>query len=428
MSGGKGGSKTIHTEKTSIAEPIAYYKSQTGVYPNNAEIWWSYRRPLEIGSDKPPKNYLEVFDPSLRFQVSLGNSPAPKGHYILKAFQQDRSSVSGVQGLEVKSAYGFRPSAVAFYTGRAWYAGVNTAGYNTKIYFTQIIERDEQLQECYQTEDPTAESLHDLLPTDGGVVVIPELTEVYNLVPLGNSLFVFAKNGVWEISGSIAGYGFKADDYAVHKISGVSCLSNMSFVLVEGVPFWWNRTGIYTLQNQNNQYNVASLTDDTIKTYFSNIPSSSKFYAKGAYDSILRRIQWLYRTEDVDVPQDNYVYDTILNFDLRTGAFYEYKTADTSRIKIIGIFDIQGLATSEEDYEVYVNDDQVLVGTDEVHTKIAETSPVDAKFKYIVNVVEEDVSDLPVPPPGPTPRTFDVYVNDDPVQVGSDLVQYTEIV
>ena len=259
-SGSKKGGGDIPSEGTGLAEPIAYYKLKTGKYPSNGQIWWAYRRPLEVGTDSPPKTYIEVFDPSLRFQITLGNSPAPKGHYVLDAFHQDRSGRSGVAGIDVKSSRSARPSACAFLAGRVFYAGVNVAGWNTKIYFTQVLERPEQVQECYQTLDPTNEDVRDLLPTDGGVIVVPEVSEVYHLQTMGHQLYVFGRNGVWQIGGS-EGIGFRANDYSVQKISGTPAISNLSFVDVEGSPVWWNRSGIYTVRSdQLGNSQVVSLT------------------------------------------------------------------------------------------------------------------------------------------------------------------------
>src|SRR5690606_24686859 len=128
------------------------------------------------------KQYLEVFDPGMRHQMTFGNSLAPKGHFLLKAFHQDRSSVSSVSNLAIQSAGGNRPTAVAFYAGRVFYSGPFTSGYNTKIYFTQILERPEQVNRCYQELDPTSEDIRDLLASDGGVIVIPEVTQVIHMV------------------------------------------------------------------------------------------------------------------------------------------------------------------------------------------------------------------------------------------------------
>jgi len=49
---------------------------------------------------------------------------------------------------------------------------------------------------CYQVNDPTSDQLFDLLPTDGGVIVIQGCGSIYKLFPLQNALLVFAANGV----------------------------------------------------------------------------------------------------------------------------------------------------------------------------------------------------------------------------------------
>src|SRR5690606_24777063 len=120
--------------------PITYYRQVVGKYPSNAQTWWSLKRPPEVGTDRPPKTYLEVFDPSLRHQISTGNSPVAKGHYILSAFFKDRSTASGIANIPVESAEGARPQAIAFHNGRVFYAGVYYPGWNTDIYFSPIIE------------------------------------------------------------------------------------------------------------------------------------------------------------------------------------------------------------------------------------------------------------------------------------------------
>lgn len=419
-SGSKKSVPETPTEKSTLQDPIVFYKQRTGQYPSNSEIWWSYRRPLELGTQEPPKNYLEVFDPSLRHQVSTGNSPAPKGHYVLDAFHLDRSYVSGVAGLPVVSSGGYRPSAVAFYAGRVFYAGVNVSQFNTKIYFTQVLERPDQVQNAHQQLDPTNEDLRDLLPTDGGIIVVPEVTEVYHMVPLGDSLFVFARNGVWQISGS-EGLGFKANDYSVNKISGVPAISNLSFVIVEGAPLWWNRSGIWNLSlDQRGVGSVQSLTKDTIQQFFDKIPVNSKFYAKGAYDPLTDKVQWLYRSTEAETDADNFKYDKILVLDTRTGAFYPYNLPST-RVDMKGIFDVEGFSVSQEVNLVFDGDDQVFVGTDEVLYLQDLRKAVQSKIKYVVNVLD-DTEDVPEPPE-PLPQIgVAVFVNDDSVLVNTDEV------
>ena len=397
MSSGKKGGSSVPTERTSLANPITTWKNRTGKYPSNAQSWWVYKRPLEVGSQKPNKYYQEVFDPSLRYQITLGNTPAPKGHYLLNAFQQDRSAASSVPNIAVKSAKGQRPTSVAFYAGRIFYAGVKAYGFNTKIYFSQILERDEQIPQCYQSQDPTNEDLHDLLATDGGVIVIPEIQEVVNMTPVGYALYVEATNGVWRINGA-EGTGFRANDYTVSKVSGTPAISSMSFVDVEGSPMWWNRSGIWTIQSdQMGQGHVQSLTEQTIKTFYLTIPEDSKFYAKGAYDPLTHRVQWLYRSTDAVTSEDNYKYDSILTFDTLSGAFYHWKPADNINVELKGIFSVSGYSITQSYSDVTANADLVTVSGDQVQVTIETRKAVQSKIKYIVNV-QEDTSNIPEEP------------------------------
>lgn len=419
--GGKKGGSSVPSESTSLANPITYYKERTGYYPNNTQVWWSMKRPPEVGTDRPPKTYLEVFDPGLRHQVSSGNTPAAKGHYVIDAFQQDRSLVSGVAGIPVKSALGTRPSAVAFYAGRVFYAGVFTAGFNTRVYFTQIIERPDQVGECYQSQDPTSEDLRDLLPSDGGVIVIPEIVRIHHMVAYGFDLFIFASNGVWRIAGS-DGVGFRADDYSVSKISGVPTISSLNFVDIEGVPVWWNRSSINTLAPGQNGggLTVVSLTDPSIKTFYDDIPEESKFYAKGVYDPLTKKVQYLYRSTPAADPVDIYTYDSNLTMDTRNGSFSPWDMNSHPRIEVKGLFSLEGSSVENDLVRVVVGADEVVAGANEVFTIYEYRVIKQSKVKYIVNVLDEDVA--PPPPPPVAPVVAQVFIGTDPVKISSDQI------
>ena len=412
---------SVPTERSSLQNPITFYKSRTGVYPSNSEMWWAYRRPLEIGTQEPPKNYLEVFDPALRHQITTGNSPAAKGHFILNAFHLDRSAASGVQGLPVVSSGPYRPTCVAFYAGRVFYAGINVAEFNTKIYFSQIIERDSQVQECYQALDPTNDELRDLLPSDGGVIVIPEITEVYHMHAMGQSLFVFARNGVWQITGS-EGIGFKANDYSVSKIAGTPAIASLNFVIVEGAPLWWNKTGIYTITvDQLGQGHVQSLTDDSIKTFFDEIPVENKYYAKGVYDSLTQKVLYLFRSIPAPTRPDLFRYDKVLVLDTKTGAFYVHRFENGPRVYVQGIFNAEGFAVSTEQESVNVEDDLILVDDQDVYVLLEDRQPVQSVTKYVVQILD-DTEGIPAPPPEEEIPDEPVFVLSDEAYVEDDFV------
>jgi hypothetical protein len=158
---------------------------------------------------------------------------------------------------------------VAFFASRVFYAGVNDTGYSTKIYFSQILTSINHAGHCYQEQDPTSETLFDLLPTDGGVIEIPDIANVVFMFESRNSLYVFATNGIWRITGS-EGIGFTATDFSINKISSLPNTNNQSFVDLNGVPAWINSEGIWVLQQDETlgSSSVTSLSKDSIQTFF----------------------------------------------------------------------------------------------------------------------------------------------------------------
>jgi hypothetical protein len=297
-----------------------WFTSQ-GNYPSNADQWWRF------------KDSSGVFNPTTtqpNTSISLG--AAPKGHYILPAFNQNRSTVSGLTLTQIVSTK--RPSNGCWFQGRVWYTGVNSSQaasgsalfttWTENIYFSQVVNKVDDFGKCYQKNDPTSEELFDLLPTDGGVIVIQGCGPIYKLFPIQNGLLVFAANGVWFITGS-QGIGFAATDYTITKISSIGSLSTCSFVDVQGLPYFWNEDGIYAVQpQQGGGLGVISITETTISAFYDAIPRNSKIYARGAYNPIEHVIQWLYRETTADTVLRRYSFDKILNFNVLNKSFYPY--------------------------------------------------------------------------------------------------------
>lgn len=267
--------------------------------------------------------------------VVQGNTPAPNGHFILNLANQDRSTASGIASLVNTTTSFNRPSVVAFFAGRVFYAGINYVGFNSNIYFTQIIENVNQYGSTYQQNDPTAADLFDLLPDDGGVLSIPEAGTIYKMHTVPGGLAIFAANGVWFLTGS-TGLGFTASDYALLKIADIPTISDTSFINVNGYPAWWNAEGIYILASSDSATLpvVKSLTWDTFKTFYDSIPVSSKRFARGFYDKTDGIIRWLYRSSVTTELNDIYEYDRVLNFNTRTNAFYPWTISDNGAVKI----------------------------------------------------------------------------------------------
>jgi len=307
---------------------------QPGAATTNLTAWDSARTDMPSNTDGmwAFKNSSDAFDTGTIANVIRGNSPAPKGHYILPLHNQNRDTASGLSGTTTQTTSYQRSSTSAFFAGRVFYSGINYSGFNSMIYFSQIIERTEQYGFCYQINDPTAEDVFELLPSDGGFISIPEAGTIFKLVAITGGLLVFAANGVWFISGS-TGLGFTATDYVVNKISSIAPINASSFVDVGGLPAFWNAEGVYIIAGEGNSPGIQSLSDSRIRQFYAEIPLPSKTWAKGFYNPTAGVIQWLYRSTETSDVEDRYEYDRILNFSTLTGAFYPW-TISESTVKV----------------------------------------------------------------------------------------------
>jgi hypothetical protein len=295
--------------------------------PSNADVMWQF-----VDTTNTFTATTAIIN-----SVFAGNSPAPNGHYIMTLSNLDRNAASGLTGLPVDTTSFQRPTCCSFFAGRVFYAGINAAGYNTNIYFTQILEGVNEYGFCYQVNDPTAQDLFNLLPSDGGVLSIPEAGTVYKMQTIPGGLCIFAANGVWFLTGS-TGLGFTANDYVLLKIADIGTISDTSFVNVNGYPAWWNSEGIYVMVSgqANTVPTVQSLTYNTFKTFYDGIPVPSKRFARGFFDKTDQHIRWIFRSADTTTVNETYEYDQVLNYNMRTQAFYPW-TISSSPVKIHSI-------------------------------------------------------------------------------------------
>lgn len=355
--------------------PLNIWHSVLGKWPSNSDVWWYAKGVNHDGEEGLFRNGIELISQSTGF--------APKGHYLYNAFNMDRSGVSGISGIPGRTSEGYRPSTCAFFAGRIFYAGVPHPDYQGKVYYTQIIEGDINIGRCYQANDPTSEQLSDLLDTDGGEIKVTGMGKVAFMIEAGNSLILFANNGIWAISGSGAeGTGFTATDFSVKKIANIGTEATSSFVNVEGTPVWWNFDGIWTLAEGG----VQSLTNDTIRTFIQNeIPGISRKYVQGAYNPLKQTIQWLWKSETPTDIADAYRYDRILEFNIQTKAFYphSWNVSDQAFSTIFCATDIT--VTSVENENVITSYGEIVTNIAEDPVTSAVVTNVDytsSEFKY----------------------------------------------
>ena len=375
-------------------------------FPSEADIWWVFKTVVSGETTEQTVNSESAFfaDKFVKDKDIFGSTTAPKGHYILDAFSIDRSEISeadidsinddvfslvpmSTSGLAIETSGYQRPSQIAFYAGRVFYAGVASTGFNSRIYFTQILDGKKNVDKCYQNQDPTAEQSSDLLPTDGGVIEIPDVAKIVKLFMVSNALYVFATNGVWRVSGS-EGIGFTAIDFSIAKVSSTPAEGAASFVDVEGLPIWWNSDGIWTFQQSQplSVPQVVSLTNSTIQDFFTELPSRSKRFAKGVFNPLTRVVQWLYRSTENDTSNDyqDYVYDRILNLDINIGSFYPW-TIPATDIDMVGLVVIKGQSTVFSHDDVTVNGEQVTADGEIVTSgELTGSDFLTSTYKYLV--------------------------------------------
>lgn len=297
--------------------------------------------------------------------IFSGTSLIGNGTYILDFFNKDRSAASGIAGIpaDIETS---RFKSVEAFAGRIFYAGLESAKNSGVILFSRQIETLSELGECFQVNDPTSEDISDLLDTDGGVVRIPDAVNIKYLYAFGANLFIFADNGVWSING--VDNVFRATEYSLRRVSYTGMLTAESFAEAEGVPFWWSKTGIHTLQFDEVSGNPTeqNISIPTIQTFWDNIGSNARSLVQATYDRLNKKIYWAYpNANETNVNKLN----NFLILDIPLGAFYPWKVSDeaSSTDYIMGLAVYSGYGSDELVLDVVLpNGDDVIQDADDV--------------------------------------------------------------
>lgn len=378
----------------SIADPVTTYFGSVAKYPGNNKQWWT------------TKDASGNLDSTLLTKYFTGNTLAPRGHHLLDPFNKDYDTASGLSGITSVTVTN-RPQSVAFFAGRAFFGGPTSSNQSGHIYFSQIIEDETKIGRCYQEADPTSEDISDLIATDGGVIVIPELGNNIAMKVTGSSLLVFGDNGVWEVTGS-AGQGFSPTDYSVSNITTVGLIGPRSVVDVEGTPMWWSAEGIFTIGRNDvtDRIEAKSMTEFTIQTTYNSIDPVAKLYCQGAYDPSKHTVTWIYS----DGADTNYrfKFNNMLVLNINTGAMYVHVIGDlvSASPYVAGIFPLSALGTvtqtetvvqassgntviRQSDSEVVVAD-QTLTQAGSVQSKFFTVVPVSTDSEWTYSLLNND--------------------------------------
>lgn len=361
-SGGTGRTKPIDVYITSW--------SRTDRPSRNKPWWVSLSGPYLIED-----NYLSF---------SSGKTLAPNGYYILDFFNKDRSAASGLDDDGDDLPVIVEPerfSTTTAYAGRVWYAGIDSSTNGSKILFSQVITSKNTLGKCYQEADPTARDTAGLVDSDGGYIVIPDISDIKALYPSGSVLYVLASNGVWVIGG--VDQVFKATEYYVSRVSNFGIIDRRTLIDVSGTPVYWGVSGIFAISAENNTPAVQNISEP-IKTLYDSISNNTKRLTSSVFDRLNNRIYWMYPSETETVEHKK---NKILILDMSLQAYIPWEVKDTTGTTpyILDAFFLSGLGSSPVDFNVLVGADQVVdASSNTVIQTITSSGSTQTEVKFIV--------------------------------------------
>ena len=384
-------------------DTVAYFKAVVGAYPAHSDIY-----PAFTGVSAEDPAAVGTFNPWIGQSQFFGSTEPGRGKYILDLFNRGsgRQSQTGIAGLGQDITYG-GISVVGSYAGRVFYAfnvtgtsdtNPNSPNLANMIFFTKVVRHNDDLSACYSQNDPTAPEINDPLATDGGFISIPDIGKVLSMAAIGQSLFILADNGVWEVNG--ADGGFSATNLNLSKTTTIGCVGSSSVVPAEGMIFYWGRSGIFSiaLDPVSLRGAVTNITETTIKTRYLEIPSSSKLYVTGVFLPEERQVRWLYNLGDTQGP---YLFDKEIVFDMGFNAFTFNKFAESASNLVGGVPYLFGylfpslVSINITTTDVLVGSDTVLVVADTVvvpYSEILTSSTLPVRYATVFPQVPDNSS------------------------------------
>ena len=319
-------------------------------------------------------------------KVFTGSTLTGNGSFILDFFSKNRSAASGIAGITTENENS-RFKAVASFSGRIFYAGLTGSKGTGKILFSKYLDNITESDRCYQQNDPTSEEISDLLDTDGGVISIPEASNILKLHVFGSSIFVFAENGVWQIVGVDS--VFKSTEYSISQVSQIGLNNAQSFVSVEGVPMWWSKHGIHTLSfdEVSGRAQEQNISIGTIQKFFEAIDGNARQQCSAVYDETNKRIHWFYPNNNESVISKK---NKVLTLDITLQAFYPWTITDSSSNTdyILGAEYFPGFGSDFADNDVITLDgDDVIASVRQdnvIVSSLTELSQADANIVLMI--------------------------------------------
>lgn len=318
-------------------DPVNSFTAYFGKYPSNADSVWLGLQFAPGSGGNPP---AERMFPKLFAESINSGIKAARGYFIIDALRRGQSRIEEYNNNLTKypelNQFPFTtradftsggPRITCSFTGRVFFGGfegevidgdARSPNFSNAIFFSQLVKNKNDIGKCYQEGDPTSRESNEIVDTDGGFIKLDGCEKQLGFIVLGSSLLVIAENGVWAIEGG-GDYGFTATNYRVSKISSFGGIASRSIVEDGDKAYYWGQDGIFVItRDQSGRLVVVNLTEQSIQSYYQDIPNTSKATASGIYDPLNKTIRWLYRG-GARFTDTSKTYELVLNLSL--GAF-----------------------------------------------------------------------------------------------------------
>lgn len=391
--------------ETVLVDPMVLFRTTYSTYPSNSETVWPAMQMQAVAPPAIPHERL--FINLLNEQIGV-NPKAAKGYFIIDLLNRGASRASAVATNKTKypelelatfttntdSTPG-GATVVSDFAGRVFYAGFSgdVVGRDSRspdlsnyVAFSRLVRSPDDAFKCYQDGDPTSREGNEIVDTDGGFFRVSGADGIIHMEGIGNSLIIFANNGVWAVTGG-NDYGFSATNYKIDKVTDFGLIGTGSVIRDVETVFYWSMDGIYAIgRSKLGGFEVKNITEATIQTFYEEIGLSAKKACKGVHDLSGRSIRWVY-SEGTGFFDGWQTKELVL--DLALGAFYVNKifNATTSSGPIV----VEAFSSNPflQDFSfdpVVANLDAVYVGVEPVSYIQATRSKTLQSVRYVAAV------------------------------------------
>ncbi len=229
--------------------------------------------------------------------------------------------------------------AIGFYAGRVWYAGLADSQFADHVFFSRICQNPINYGECHQRQDPTDENFNDLTAADGGVLIVPGMNGIVDMMNVGTSLVLVGTEGAWEISGG-RGTVFTATRFGVKQLTNANLNSATGTLSLDDGGVSVGPSGIYLFgPNQfTGLLEANNMIKETIQTKWNGFTTAQQQRCQVAYDDSKNRIYFM-----LGATAASNAYTDMLIFDTKKAAWYVYtfapSVADTALLSMVAISD-----------------------------------------------------------------------------------------